>query len=59
LALVGIALRLALLWWLAKAFESQLRGIINWTSKYSLWIIIGSIVVVVIVNVRNFRAGKS
>ena len=59
LALIGIAIRLALLWWLAKAFESQLRSIIDWTSKYSLWIILGSLVVVIAVNVRNFRAGKA
>jgi membrane protein DedA with SNARE-associated domain len=58
-ALIGIALRLALLWWLAKTFERQLRSIIDWTSKYSMWIIIGSLVVVVVVNVRNFRAGRA
>jgi membrane protein DedA with SNARE-associated domain len=58
LALIGIAVRLVLLWWLAKAFESQLRSVIDWTNRYQLWIIIGSVAIVVIANVRNFRSGR-
>jgi membrane protein DedA with SNARE-associated domain len=55
---IGVTIRLALIWWLAKAFESQLRSVIDWTSRYQLWIIIGSVVIVVLVNVRNFRSGR-
>lgn len=55
---VGMAVRLALIWWLAKAFESQLKGVIDWTSKYQLWIIVVSVAIVVLANVRNFRKGR-
>lgn len=55
---VGVAVRLTLIWWLAKAFESQLRDVIDWTTKYQMWIIIGSVLIVVLVNVRNFRRGR-
>jgi len=55
---VGVAARLALIWWLAKAFESQLRSVIDWTSRYQVWIIVVSVAVVVLANVRNFRKGR-
>lgn len=58
MALVGIAVRFALIWWLAHVFESQLRSVIDWTNHYQLWIIVGCIVVVVLANVRNFRKGR-
>ncbi len=48
LLLVGIAGRLALLWWLAKQFESQVKSVIDFLQRWQLPIIIGSIVVVVV-----------
>lgn len=55
---IGVTVRLALLWWLSKAFEEQLRSVIDWTNRYQLWIIIGSVAIVVLANVRNFRSGR-
>ncbi len=55
---VGVAARLALLWWLAKAFEGTLRDVIDWTNRYQWWIVIASVAVVVLANVRNFRQGR-
>jgi len=58
LAAVGIAARLALIRWLSSEFESQLRSVIDFTTKYQLWFILGGIVVVVLTQVRNFRSGR-
>lgn len=58
MAAVGIAARLALIRWLSSEFESQLRSVINFTTKYQLWFILGGIVVVVLTQVRNFRSGR-
>ena len=55
---IGVTIRLALLWWLSKAFEDELRSVIDWTNRYQLWIIIASVAIVVLVNVRNFRNGR-
>jgi membrane protein DedA with SNARE-associated domain len=54
---VGMAVRLALLWWLAHQFEPEVKSVINFTNRYQLWIIGISIGVVVLANVRNFRKG--
>ena len=58
LLLVGIAGRLALLWWLAKQFESEVKSAINFLQRFQLPIIIGSIVLVVLTNVINIRRGR-
>lgn len=58
MAAVGIAARLALLRWLSSAFESQLRSVIDFTTDYQLWFILGGIVVVLLTQVRNFRSGR-
>jgi hypothetical protein len=58
LLLIGIAARLALLWWLAKAFESEVKSVIDWLNRYQIPIIIGSLVIVVLTNVVNFRRGR-
>jgi membrane protein DedA with SNARE-associated domain len=55
LALIGLGARLALLWWLAKQFESQLNSILRFVDRYQWWFLIGSILIVVVANVRNFR----
>ena len=55
LALLGLASRLALLWWLAKQFESQLNSILRFVDHYQWWFLGGSILIVVLANVRNLR----
>ena len=55
---LGVAARLALLWWLAHAFQGQLQSFIDWTTRYQLWIVLGSVVLVLLANVRNFRGGR-
>jgi hypothetical protein len=54
---VGIAGRLALMWFLSKAFEEQLLDLLRFTGRYTVWLIVASVVVVVLVNVRNLRGG--
>ena len=49
---------LALLWWLAHAFESPLRSFTDWTNRYQLWIVLISVALVLAANVRNFRGGR-
>ena len=55
LAAIGLAGRLALLWWLSKEFESELRSTLKWLDHYQWFVLGGSILIVVLVNVRNFR----
>jgi membrane protein DedA with SNARE-associated domain len=59
LLLAGIAGRLALLWWLTKAFESEVKSVINLLQRFQWPIIIGSLVVVVLTNVINIRRGRA
>ena len=54
---VGIAGRLVLMWWLAKAFEEPLLDVITFIGRYQWWLVGASLVVVVLLNVRNFRRG--
>jgi hypothetical protein len=54
---IGIAARLALMWWLAKTFESQLLDVLGFVQRYQWWAIGLSLALVVLVNVRNFRRG--
>lgn len=56
---VGIAARLALLWWLASLFQEELEGIVTWLQRYTWWAIAISIVLVVLINMRNFRRGAA
>lgn len=58
LALVGIAGRLALLWWLSGFFEDELREIVDWLTRYQVWIIVVSVGLVMAANLRNFRRGR-
>jgi membrane protein DedA with SNARE-associated domain len=59
LLLAGIAGRLALLWWLTKQFESEVKSVTNFLQRYQYPIIIVSIVLVVVSNVVNFRRGRA
>jgi len=55
---IGIAARLALFWWLATGpFEDEVKRVLKWVDRYTIPIIIGSIALVILVNVRNFRRG--
>jgi membrane protein DedA with SNARE-associated domain len=55
---VGVVARLVLLRWLAHEFRSQLLSVVNWTNKYQWYILVASVVLVVLANVRNFRKGR-
>ncbi|HZX54297.1 MAG TPA: hypothetical protein VFE86_06435, partial [Ilumatobacteraceae bacterium] len=59
LLLLGIAGRLALLWWLAKQFKSQVESVTNFLQRWQIPIIIVSIVLVVASNLLNIRRGRS
>jgi hypothetical protein len=52
---VGIAGRLALMWWLARTFETQLVDFLEWLQRYQWWAVGISIAIVLLINVRNFR----
>jgi hypothetical protein len=54
---IGIAGRLVLMWFLAQAFEEQLEDVVDWLQRYQWWFIGGSVLAVVLVNLRNFRRG--
>ena len=58
LLLIGIAGRLALLWWLAKQFESEVKSVIDFLQRYQIPIIIGSVVLVIVTNLANIRRGR-
>lgn len=54
---IGLAGRLALMWWLARVFESQLIDVLDFLQRYQWWAIAISIGLVVLANARNFRRG--
>ena len=52
---VGIAGRLALMWWLARTFEEQLVEFLGFLQRYQWWAVGISVALVVLVNSRNLR----
>jgi len=52
---IGLAIRLTFLWIMAKLFESQVQSVLDFIDRYQMWVLVVSIAVVVIVNLRNFR----
>ena len=52
---IGIAGRLALMWWLARTFEAQLVDFLAWLQRYQWWAVGISIALVVAINARNLR----
>jgi len=56
---VGIAGRLALVWWLANVFDNQLVDVLEFLQRYQWWAIAVSVLLVVLVNARNFRRGRT
>ncbi len=59
LLLAGIGVRLALLWWLAKRFESEVKSVTDFLVRWQVPIIIVSIVIVIVSNVVNIRRGRA
>ncbi|MFZ9016948.1 MAG: hypothetical protein ACO23O_08140, partial [Ilumatobacteraceae bacterium] len=56
---IGIVIRLALIWWLAQVFEEQLEDFVGWIQRYSWWAVAISVLLVLLVNARNFRRGAA
>ncbi len=54
---LGIAGRLALMWWLAKTFEEPLLDVLDFLQRYQWWALGISVAIVLLVNLRNFRRG--
>jgi hypothetical protein len=52
---IGIAGRLALMWWLARTFEAQLVEFLEWLQRYQWWAVGISIGLVLLINLRNLR----
>jgi len=52
---IGIVGRLLLMIWLERTFESQVESFIDFTTGNQRWFIIGSVALVVLVNLKNFR----
>lgn len=52
---IGIAGRLALMWWLARTFEAQLVDFLEWLQRYQWWAVGISIGLVLLINLRNLR----
>ena len=54
---IGIAGRLALMWWLARTFEDQLVEFLGFLQRYQWWAVGISVGLVVLINSRNLRRG--
>ena len=52
---IGIAGRLALMWWLARRFEAQLVDFLEWLQRYQWWAVGISVGLVLLINLRNLR----
>lgn len=52
---LGIAVRLALIQWLAAVFDSQLTEFLVWLQRYSWWAVGLSVALVLLINMRNLR----
>jgi hypothetical protein len=52
---IGIAARLALMWWLSRFFDDELDTFLRFTTRYQWWVLGISIGMVVLVNMRNLR----
>ena len=55
LALVGLVVRLAVLWWLAQVFYDQVKSAMNIVDRYQWWFLVGSVLIVLAANVRNLK----
>jgi hypothetical protein len=56
---IGIIGRLALIRWLAVVFEEQLTDVVGLIQRYSWWAVGISVVLVLLVNLRNLRGGAA
>lgn len=57
LLVIGLAGRLALMWWLAQVFEDQIDSVLKFIGRYTVPFIIISVALLLFTNVRNFRRG--
>jgi hypothetical protein len=55
---LGIAGRLALMWYLAQTFEDELLDILGFLQRYQWWALGISVAAVLAINFRNFRRGR-
>ncbi len=55
LLMVGIAIKLAVLWRGGQIFEDQIRGFLNYVEKYQWWVVIGLFAISMIHSVRRGR----
>ncbi len=54
---IGIAARLAIIWWMARTFEDQLVDFLETVARYQWWFVGGSVALVILVNLKNLRRG--
>ncbi|MGA9278829.1 hypothetical protein [Ilumatobacter sp.] len=52
---IGIAGRLALIWWLSRFFDDQLDSFLGFTTRYQWWVLGASVLSVVLINLKNVR----
>jgi hypothetical protein len=55
---LGIAGRLALMWYLAQTFEDELLDVLGFLQRYQWWALGISLAAVIAINFRNFRRGR-
>jgi hypothetical protein len=55
---LGIAGRLALMWYLAQTFEDELLDVLGFLQRYQWWALGISVAAVLAINFRNFRRGR-
>jgi hypothetical protein len=55
---LGIAGRLALMWYLAQTFEDELLDVLGFLQRYQWWALGISVAAVLAINLRNFRRGR-
>ncbi len=56
---VGIAGRLALIWWLSKRYESELDSVLDFTQRYQWPLLVASVVIVAVGIGVNLRRGRN
>ena len=55
LLMVGIAIKLAVLWQGGRIFEDQIRWFLNYVEKYQWWVVIGLFAISILQSVRRVR----
>ncbi|MHB1130742.1 MAG: hypothetical protein ACYC06_12025, partial [Ilumatobacteraceae bacterium] len=55
LLMLGIAIKLAVLWQGGRIFENQIRSFLNYIEKYQWWLVIGLFAISMLQSVRRGR----